>query len=318
PHKVSKIKLEETHISWVLLTGSYAYKIKKALKFGKVLDFCTLVQRRKTCEKELALNKVLCGDMYVKVVKIIKKNNNGVKIADLEDKGKAIEYAIEMIQLPYKVRMDNLLKAGKIGTKTIERLTEVLVRFHCSTPTNDTIKNFGQPQFIKKKLTENFETLAKLKIIDRKFEGKLRSFVENNSMLFYSRIAEGKIRDIHGDLYLRNIFIMKNKFYLYDRIEFNDSLRYADVAEDVSHLSMDLDYHKRDDLRKYFVSQYISKTKDTNLSDLLHFFMCYKACIRAKVAVFHAKNETSEYKRRQNIRESEEHLKLAQSYLEFI
>ncbi len=39
----------------------------------------------------------------------------------------------------------------------------------------------------------------------------------------------------------------------YERIEFNDSLRYADVAQDVAHLSMDLDYHKRDDLMKHFI-----------------------------------------------------------------
>jgi aminoglycoside phosphotransferase family enzyme len=78
----------------------------------------------------------------------------------------------------------------------------------------------------------------------------------------YSRIREHKIREIDGDLYLKNIFIVpKKKFYLYDRIEFNDSLRYTDVAEDMAHLSMDLDYHKRNDLRKYFISQYINKSE---------------------------------------------------------
>ena len=61
PHKVSKIRLEETHISWILLTGLYAYKIKKELKFGKVLDFSTLKLRKKFCQKEVILNKVLCG-----------------------------------------------------------------------------------------------------------------------------------------------------------------------------------------------------------------------------------------------------------------
>jgi aminoglycoside phosphotransferase family enzyme len=83
--------------------------------------------------------------------------------------------------------------------------------------------------------------------------------VKDNKNLFYSRIRENKVRDIHGDLYLKNIFIMKNRFYMYDRLEFNDSLRYADIAEDVAHLSMDLDHHERTDFRKYFVSKYIKK-----------------------------------------------------------
>jgi aminoglycoside phosphotransferase family enzyme len=93
---------------------------------------------------------------------------------------------------------------------------------------------------MKMRIVENFRTLRKLTMIDPKFERTLISFVKNNSRLFYKRIKEGKVREIHGDLYLKNIFII-NKFYLYDRIEFNDSLRYADVAEDVAHLSMDLE-----------------------------------------------------------------------------
>ncbi|MEI7996562.1 MAG: aminoglycoside phosphotransferase, partial [Methylococcaceae bacterium] len=40
-HEVSAVSLIETHISWVLLTGQYAYKIKKPVNFG-FLDFSTL------------------------------------------------------------------------------------------------------------------------------------------------------------------------------------------------------------------------------------------------------------------------------------
>ena len=322
PHTVSNIKVEETHISWVFLTGSYAYKIKKALKFGKVLDFSTLAKRRMTCEKELMLNKTLCGDMYIEVVKIVKeeKNSNMVKIANLQENGKPVEYAVKMKQMPQEFRMDNLVTARKVGPKTIAKLAESLVKFHRMTPTNDIIKNFGRPKFMKKKVTENFQTLAKLKIVDPKFEKKLNSFIKNNDALFYDRIAENRIRDIHGDLYLRNVFIIKNRFYLYDRIEFNDSLRYADVAEDVAHLSMDLDYHKRDDLRKYFISQYIMKSNDVKLSRLVYFLMCYKACVRAKVSLFRARNEKSFRKiiKMEYLREAKDHLKLAESYLKFL
>ena len=85
------------------------------------------------------------------------------------------------------------------------------------------------------------------------------SFLENNNKLFYQRIKESKIRDIHGDLYLKNIFITGKRIYLYDRIEFNDSLRYADVVEDVAHLAMDLDFHGRADLRDYFIHNILKK-----------------------------------------------------------
>ena len=106
----------------------------------------------------------------------------------------------------------------------------------------------------------------------------MNSFLKDNYHLFKLRIKESKIRDIHGDLYLKNIFIIGNRFYLYDRLEFNDSLRYADVVEDVAHLAMDLDYHQKTDLGEYFISQYIKTSKDKNIINLVYFMMCYKAC----------------------------------------
>jgi aminoglycoside phosphotransferase family enzyme len=320
PHKVSKIRMEETHISWIFLTGLYAYKIKKQLKFGKILDFSTLKLRKKFCQKEVVLNKFLCGDMYQGVVKIVKqtgKNGNNMRIVNQEENGRVLEYAVKMLEIPQKYRMDNLLASGKVTLKTIESLTKTLVKFHRCTPTNAKIKNFGYPESMEKKIHENFDTLAKLKTVDPKFENTLILFVKKNKKLFYQRIREDKIREIHGDLYLKNIFILENnKFYLYDRIEFNDDLRYADIAEDVAHLSMDLDYHKRSDLRKHLISQYIAKSSDINLENLVYFLMCYKACIRSKVSLFHAKNETIAKKRIAHIRESKDLLKLAESYLE--
>jgi aminoglycoside phosphotransferase family enzyme len=319
PHKVSYVKVEETHISWVFLTGMYAYKIKKELTFGEILDFSTLKLRKNICQKEVLLNKVLCHSLYKGVVKIVQeKYNHKIKIAVLKDRRHALEYAVKMREIPQEYRMDNLVMLGKVSLETIKRLINILVKFHCTTLTNAQIKNFGKPKFMKMKIVENFKTLRRLTTIDPKFERTLISFVKNNNRLFYKRIKEGKIREIHGDLYLKNIFVIKDKFYLYDRIEFNDSLRYADVAEDVAHLSMDFDRHNRLDLRKYFISNYVEKSKDNDLQKLINFLMCYKACLRVKVSLFHAEHEEVNKKRIMHIRESKLHLKLAESYLELL
>ena len=319
PHKISYVKVEETHISWVFLTGMYAYKIKKELTFGEILDFSSLKLRKNICQKEVLLNKVLCPSLYKGVVKIVQeKYNHKIKIVGLEDRRHALEYAVKMRELPQQYRMDHLVTLGKVSLETIKRLTNVLVKFHCTTRTGMQIKNFGKPKFMKMKLVENFKTLRKLTIMDPKFERTLISFIKNNSRLFYKRINDGKVREIHGDLYLKNIFVIKDKFYLYDRIEFNDSLRYADVAEDVAHLSMDFDRHNRLDLRKYFISQYVAKSNDHDLQKLINFLMCYKACLRAKVSLFHAEYENVNKKRIMHIKESKLHLKLAESYLELL
>ena len=154
-----------------------------------------------------------------------------------------------------------------------------------------------------------------MKKINSKYEKKLISFIKNNYHLFQKRIKENKIRDIHGDFYLKNIFIFKEKLLLYDRLEFNDSLRYADVSEDVAHLSMDLDLHERPDLRKQFISKYIKKSKDNELENLVYFWMCFKACVRGKVSLFRAKNEPNRTKKSVHIKEAKRHFKLADSYL---
>jgi aminoglycoside phosphotransferase family enzyme len=337
PHKVSNVTIEETHISWVILTGQFAYKIKKELKFGQILDFSTLALRKKFSQNEVDVNRVLCGDMYKGVVKVVNQGRqqydeeqDGIKVVDLRTRGKALEYAVKMLEIPQKFRMDNLLQEGKVNSDTIDKLTSILVKFHHSTPTNRKIKSFGRPEFMNRKVDENFATLYRLASISHKFENSLNLFIENKSSLFFERIKNEKIRDIHGDLYLKNVFIVpdinKKKFYLYDRIEFNDSLRYADVAEDIAHLAMDLDFHNRYDLRKHLVSAYVDQSKDTSLEDVIYFLMCYKACVRAKVSLFRAKglNKTTTINSedRKMIEQAKEearmHLQLAESYLELL
>ena len=115
-------------------------------------------------------------------------------------------------------------------------------------------------------------------------------FVKNNEKFFINRTKSKKIRDIHGDLFLKNILIVKNrKYYLNDRIEFSDSLRYADVAQDTAHLSMDLIYHKREDLQTRFTKDYVSRSKDYSLENILDFMICYKAFVGGKSFLFSRK-----------------------------
>ena len=316
PHKVSKVEIKETHISWVFLTGKFAYKVKKEVKFGGILDFTTLHLRKKFCQKEIDLNRVLCKGMYRDVVKIIEEKGKP-EIVNLQHRGKPLEYAVKMLEIPQKYLMDNLVINNRIDNKTVDNLVNILVRFHHSTPTSRKIKKFGSVREIMKTVNENFTTLSKLTKVNPLLERKLVQFVQNNRDLFNQRIKENKIRDIHGDLHLQNIFVVKNKFYLYDRIEFNDSLRYGDVANDVGHLAMDFDYYGKENLRKHFVSRYISKSGDKNLDRIIYFMMCFKACVRAKVSQFRANNESDARKRLEHINESKNRFKVAESYLDF-
>ena len=315
PHKVSHIKILETHISWILLTGKYAYKIKKEVKFGKVLDFSSLRLRKKLCQKEVKLNSILCGKMYQGVVKLVKTNNSN-KIVNLSDAGTPLEFAVKMLEIPQKFRMDNLVKLHKADSGTLDTLVATLAKFHNLSRTSTIIMYYGKPRIIRSKIKENFKTLSHLTKICDIFEDRLILFTKQNSRLFDQRIKEFRVRDIHGDLYLKNIFFHNGKFYMYDRIEFNDFLRYADVAEDVAHLAMDLQYHGREDLQKYLIANYVRKSNDTSLVNIIYFMLCYKACVRAKVSLFRASQLNSTNEKLKCTSEAIEHFRLARKYLE--
>jgi aminoglycoside phosphotransferase family enzyme len=213
---------------------------------------------------------------------------------NLSNPAKAIEYAVKMIEIPQEYRMDNLLRRGKISSGSILLLIKKLVKFHGDARTDKRIARYGSPTSIAWKITENFETLSKLTNSGEVYAHYLMHFLKNNKGLFRTRMKAGKIKEIHGDLYLKNIFLFKNKFYLYDRIEFNMPLRYADVAEDIAHLSMDLDFHRRGDLSQLLISKYVKESGDTGLMNIIYFLMCYKSCIRAKVAMFRATQSITE------------------------
>lgn len=317
PHAIDYVKIIETHISWIILTGNIAYKIKKPVRFGSVLDFSNIQLRKKFCKKELELNKNLCHQMYLCIMKIV-KNNDDYKLVNLNEKGVALEYAIKMKEIPQKRRLDNLLKLNKLNNRTLDLLTQNLVKFHNVACTNATISNYGRPQIMKNKIRENFQTISKITKIDNTLDQQLNLFVQRNQDLFYTRRKAKRIRDIHGDLYLKNIFYDKEKFYMYDRLEFNDSLRYADIAEDVAHLAMDIHYHKREDLQSSFISKYIEKSNDTSLLDIIYFMMCFKACVRAKVSLFRSLQCSNLNQKREYINEANNHFTLAEKYLEML
>lgn len=321
PHRVSTIQIKGTHISWIFLAGPYAYKIKKQVKFGSVLDFSTLSLRRKYCYKEVELNRKLCKDMYYGVVRIVTvpdKNDNRVVIADSHTRsGQVIEYAVKMKHIASEYRMDKLLTAHRIKLENIAKIASILNNFHSRTSTSKEIQRYGKPKYLKYKINENFQTLARLQHPIPRARDTLIKFIYNNENFFLTRIRDKKIRDIHGDLYLKNIFIVKDKrYYLYDRVEFNDSLRYADVAEDVAHLSMDLEHHKHKDLQLYFVRTYMSISQDHALERILNFLISYKAFMRAKVSLFQASFESTKSRKHRLQKDADSHFALGQKYLE--
>ncbi|MFX0049937.1 MAG: hypothetical protein ACFE8U_01465 [Candidatus Hermodarchaeota archaeon] len=305
-HPVDTIEIRETHVSWVFLTGSYAYKIKKPVKFGDILDFSTLDLREKFCHEELKLNSRFSTDLYLSVFSINSKGK-------VNGPGKPIEYGVLMKQLPEKYLMSSLLKKKDVTESAVNQIAKNLAVFHDKT---EKVPEWGEMKYIAEKWDENFRTTSQFRKVNETFQQQIEGFMLGNRGLFQERINEGCITDNHGDLQSHNIFILPDeKIRIFDCIEFNPLLRYGDLAEDVGFLAMDLDYWGEQNLSSIFVESYIKHSGDELLEEIIDFFKCYRAYVRGKVYGFQASNETNEIERKKQIEISNRYYELAELYI---
>jgi aminoglycoside phosphotransferase family enzyme len=309
-----QIELKQTHISFVFLTGKFVYKVKKAVDFG-FLDFSTLEKRRFFCEKELELNRRLCGDMYLEVVPI--NRSDGIKI---NGEGETVEYAVKMKRIPEEKIMTRLLEEGKVDRKLVDRMAKIIAEFHLKAKTNKRISKFGSLQMIEKNWRENFEqseefigeTISKgnYSLIRERTE----DFMKRNAAFFVKRVAENRVRECHGDIHSGNIFVA-DRIYIFDAIEFNERFRFCDVASDIAFLAMDLDFKDRRDLSRFFVERYVKYSGDREAEKLLDFYKCYRAYVRGKVTSFKLKDPSVDQEEKNKAKkEAKAYFKLATDY----
>jgi len=286
PHQTQEIELVQTQMSFVFLTGDYVYKVKKPVDLG-FLDYTTLEKRHFFCHQELQLNRRLCPDAYLEVVPIVQDGGE----VRLGGKGKVMEYAVKMRQLPRERMMDSLLPSGELTEEMVVKVAEKLAAFHNKAKTSREISIYGGLKTIRKNADENFSQTEKyigISIPPRKYhqiKAYTDDFIKANISLFNKRMEEGRIRDCHGDLHAAHI-CFTNSICIYDCIEFNDRFRYCDVASEIAFLAMDLDRYLRPDLSHAFVNAYAQLSRDEELLKLLNFYKCYRAYVRGKVESF--------------------------------
>jgi aminoglycoside phosphotransferase family enzyme len=286
PEPPQRIKLRQTQMSYVFLADDYVYKVKKPVDFG-FLDYTTLEKRRVYCHKEVELNRRLCPDAYLGTVSVT--NENG-RIC-IGGEGETEEYAVKMRRLPQEAMMDVLLTEDKVTLEMVAKVAATLAEFHKTAATGEAISAFGGIDTVIQNTMENFTQTEKYigttisPDTYQHIKAYSEGFIEANTPLFNKRVADGRIRDCHGDLHAAHI-CFHNGICIYDCIEFNDRFRYCDVASEVAFLAMDLDHYGRPDLSRGFVDAYVENSGDEELKQLLNFYKCYRAYVRGKVGCF--------------------------------
>lgn len=291
PDHPSRIELIQTHISYILIAGSFVYKIKKPVDFG-FLDFTSLEKRRFFCEEEVRLNSRLAGDVYIGVEKIA-ATDTGFRI---NGQGPAVEYAVKMKRLSDDSMLNFMLAKGKADEGLIRRVAKKIADFHLIADTDERISSFGFPEKIGGNTQENFtqsQGFIDRTISEKTFKGIknfTEDFLEEKRDFFSGRVKGGFIRDCHGDLHSEHISVFDG-INIFDCIEFNERFRFSDVVADMAFLSMDIDSKNRSGLSKAFDEKYFSSTGDTEGRRLLGFYKCYRAFVRGKVESFKSTEE---------------------------
>lgn len=289
-HAAGPVRLIETHISWVLLTGEFAYKLKKPLDLG-FLDFSTLELRRAACQEEIRLNRRLAPDIYLAVVPI----TGTPQMPRVDGAGEAFEYAVKMRQFPADATLDRLDAAGELNAAQIEAFAATVARFHendCARAPADSA--WGSPEAVWQPVAQNFTQIApRLEgDADRERLAALErwSTAEHAHLtpLMVARKRAGWVRECHGDLHLGNLAWVDGRPLVFDCIEFNPALRWVDVQSEIAFCYMDLLQRGHPQWAWLFLNVWLEYTGDFAGLALLRYYAVYRALVRAKVAVLRA------------------------------
>ena len=313
PHPVDQIELMETHISWVLLAGDYVYKIKKPVDLGFV-DFSTLEKRRHFCQEELRLNQRHAADLYIDVVSLGGQEDSPIFDAEKD----VIEYAVRMHRFDSGQEFDRLLDDGRLENDHVRALARQLADLHEQAEVAKSDSDFGSFHQVAEPMRDNLDVLNRL--LPESEQARIEtlrawteSALETCEPLIHRRLANGFVRECHGDAHLGNVTIFNGRVRLFDCIEFSEQLRWIDVMNDLAFTVMDLHDRGASELAWLLLDEYLSRTGDFKGLGLLRLYAVYRALVRAKVLALQLKDrELAEHKQQQIAGEIRDYLALAE------
>jgi aminoglycoside phosphotransferase family enzyme/predicted kinase len=278
-------ELIETHISWVILAGRYAYKIKKPVDLGFV-DFTTLKKRKFYCDEEVRLNRRLAPELYIGVIKITGTADCPI----LEGVGAALEYAVKMKRFSEQKELRHMLATALPDSQRFQQLATDLAAFHEAAGVADLNSGYATLESLTCSEIDNFTEIRKhihepsLLLRMEHLEAWTRASLVKLEPLFWRRRSEGRIRECHGDLHLGNLVCFDDRIVPFDCLEFNSELRWIDVASEIAFLLMDLIFNRQYPLARQLLDRYLEASGDYEIVILLDHYLVYRAMVRAKVS----------------------------------
>ena len=312
PEKPARVEAVETHMSWVFLTPHHAFKLKKPVRYD-YLDFSTLAARKKSCEEEMRLNQRLAPDVYRGVVALTMNARGEMQI---EGQGEVVDWLVKMRRLPAERMLDYRIRHNLLESAELHGLAEWLAYFYRECIP---LKMSGEEYHrqYEDNIRINHEALAdpayglSAALIESVHEAQ-KSFLQRAPELFSRRAAEGRIVEGHGDLRPEHV-CLESPPVIFDCLEFNRSFRIIDAADELAFLSMECERLGAPQVEQELFGVYRRITGDHPPPALVYFYKAHRACLRARLAIWHLRDlEKSVWPRWRAA--AEEYLRLAESY----
>ena len=286
PEMPARVEQVETHMSRVFLTDLFAYKLKKPVRYT-FLDFRTCEARRKDCEAELRLNRRLAGDVYLEMVPLVLTQQSELR---LNGAGQVVDWLVKMRRLPVERTLKYAIEYQVVDMKQVRDVAEKLAHFYAAAdpePMDPDAYVKRQRQYVLENqnalISPNYELSAGQ--IETSIETQL-GFLNRRSDVLYKRASEGRLLDAHGDLRPEHIYLGPQPVIV-DCLEFNREFRLLDPVDELSFLAMECDFLGNEKVGPEFFTVYRRVAKDEVPQELIPFYKCYRASLRAKLAVWH-------------------------------
>lgn len=293
PHPVGAISVIETPISWVVLAGEFAYKIKRPVRYP-FIDQRAAERRHWLCAEELRLNRRFAPQLYLEVCPIVRAGASVRVHLGSPATEAVIEYAVRMRRFAAADVLDRRLAEGRIAPQALETFGQALADMHSTLPSVTVDAPWGQPQSVRALLTGNLHECAAAAAV---FDGRaavmelraaLEQRLEEASPWMAIRRMTARVRECHGDLHSRNIVLWDGRLVPFDGLEYEPAFRWIDVADEIAFLSSDLAARGHTAHAHAFLAAYLERSGDYHACRVIRLYEAHRALVRAKVAALAA------------------------------
>ena len=275
--------LQETHTAYVFFVGERAYKCKKPVDLG-FLDHTTVAARRRTCARELALNRRFAPDVYLGLAEF-----RGHDATEPEP-------VLVMRRMATGRRLSALVREGSAIEEPLRAVARQLAGWHARAPRGPQIDAQGDRDAVAARWAASFAEVAREPAAPEEVpevERLVRRYLAGRRRLFDLRVAQRRLVDGHGDLLAEDVFCLPDGPRILDCLEFDDQLRYVDGLDDAAFLAMDLEHLGAPDAARVFLRHYSEFSGDPGPPSLCHHYVAYRAFVRAKVSLVQARQGAS-------------------------